>query len=141
MQLLFTDTIDMVTMMIEVTETNITEPDVRDTTTIDICFRAAINQTLSRDANFKWVINADQSSATYDIDYSYTLPSSEIVTLQSGTNSSYSFCFNGSVFGDNLIEGNEMAIATLTPLSEKDTVEYPGCLDSLILTIIDTSST
>ena len=129
----------MVTMRIDVTGTYIIEPGIGDTTTVDICLTASINGSLSRDATFVWKIDVDGSNATHNSDYKNILPSLEL-TIPSGTSKSYISCFNGSVLGDNFVEGNEVIIATLTPQSDQDRVEYPGGLDSLILVIVDNSS-
>ena len=66
---------------------------------------------------------------------------SQEIQVPPGINGSYSICLNISVFGDNLIEGTEVLVGTVTAISDQDRVENIDGLNSFTVIIFDNSST
>lgn len=126
------------TLTVAEVEINIVEPaGVEERVLFEPCFTAMVLQTLYRNAKFHLNINDSESNVT-SADYDQLEP--KVLSVPIGTSGPYKVCGNISILGDNKIEGIEMLVATLIPLSTRDEVVYPDNFTSLTVFILDNSS-
>ena len=117
-------------------ETNVTEPDVGQNTTVTGCFSANLTQPLMMNHSFEFVLSAN-STARFGVDF---LPNiSSVLTIPANfSRSLFSACVDITIFGDNIPEINpEVVVYTIRPLALQDSVVYPLGANSLVINIFD----
>ena len=110
----------------------VVEPDMFDFINIDLCFTANVSQPLGRDAVFEFVL-ANTSTATIFEDYAPNI-AAPFLTIPALFSGQFFTCAVIQIFGDNEVEGNEVIVSDLVPLSPQDSVANDS---TLVITIID----
>ena len=110
----------------------VVEPNLFDFVNINLCFAANVPQPLGREAVFEFVISNTSTAIIFE-DYTpnITSPFLTIPPLFSGR---FFTCVVLQIIGDNDVEGNEVIVSDLVPLSPQDSVANDS---TLVITIID----
>ena len=122
-----------IVLEVNVVVANATEPGI-----VTACFTTELSQPLNRDAMFEIALS-NSTTSTVEFDF---LPEfdSHFLVIPSNFSGVYEVCADVIVFDDVEVERDEIIVYDVTPLSELDTVEFPGNYDSIIFTIIDDDS-
>jgi hypothetical protein len=129
-----------VTLVLKTAEFNVTEPDDGNNVTVTLCFSAEVNEPLDRSAVFGLSNITDTNTsmprniATLNSDYDFKPRSVVIPTNFLGL---FQECVNFTVFGDDMVEANEVIALDVQPVNYLDRFTYPPGSDSIRINIED----
>lgn len=120
------------TLVVPTASFNVTEPD-GETVNVTICFEAYVDQPRFRDAEFELVFSTLSIASPNE----YILATAPLVIIPATFTGFYRACADVTVFGDEIVEEDEVIIVDVRPLSFGDMVQFPNGSDSIRLYIID----
>lgn len=120
------------TLRLESTRFNITEPDFGEFRSATVCFTASFSQPTTMNVTFHLELS-NMSTASVGNDF-VPIP---FIVIPSGSSGSFRSCIDFTVVGDNFVENDEIVQYDILPLGS-NRVEFPFNLPQfLAFNIID----
>lgn len=125
-----------VTLTLDTTLVNVTEPESGNTTSISLCYHAEINMPLTRDSFFDLTL-LDLTTATISRDF--LLNTSNPLTFVSGSSGNQSGCIDFIIIGNQEVEDAEVVMYEFRARHTFDRVLFPtnATTNSLTVNIFD----
>ena len=98
-----------------------------------VCVSASISQPLERNVAFNFRQNNHTNATLYD-DFDVNF---ELLIIYYGYVGEFYRCFDIHVSGDDVVEGDKVAIYEVVPLNPVDMVEFPSDNLEIVITIVD----
>ena len=117
-----------ISLEVEIVIGNATESGV-----VRACFSSEVDIPLIRDAVFLLSLS-NSSTAIIEQDF---VPESSLIAVPTNFSGFFEMCLNITIIDDSIVEAEEIIAYDLLPLSELDTVLFPGNLSSIEFIIID----
>lgn len=117
-----------ITLEVEIEIKTATEPGV-----VTTCFTSEVAMPLVRDAIFLLSF-LNSSTATIEQDF---MPESSFIAIPANFSGIFEMCLNFTILDDPIAEEDEIIVYDVLPLSEMDTVDFPGNSSSIVFTIVD----